>query len=126
MDIKIRVFIFLISLFGLAVIIRLVKSRRIWERYALVWVYAGLGFALLPFVVDGLDWILYKLGVEYPPGFLLLVGIFAILVLLLQLTVEITTLVRRSRNTVQELAILEERVRELEAALDRSGEGKKQ
>ncbi len=122
MDIKVRVIIFLISLSSLAAIIRLVKTRRIWERYAMVWVYAGLALAILPFIVDGLDWVLYKLGVEYPPGFLLLIGIFAILLLLLQFTVEITTLVRRSRNTVQELAILEERVRQLEAALGRPGE----
>lgn len=116
MDLKVRILIFLIAVASLAVIVRLVKSRRIWERYAIVWVYVGLAIALLPFVVDVLDWILYRIGVEYPPGFLLLLGIFAILLLLLQFTVEITTLVRRSRNTVQELAILEERVRRLEAA----------
>ncbi|MGQ9588797.1 MAG: DUF2304 domain-containing protein [Planctomycetota bacterium] len=123
MDLKVRILIFLIAVASLAVIVRLVKSRRIWERYAIVWVYVGLAIALLPFVVDVLDWILYRIGVEYPPGFLLLLGIFAILLLLLQFTVEITTLVRRSRNTVQELAILEERVRRLEAArADAEGE----
>lgn len=114
MDLKVRILIFLIAVSSLAVIVRLVKSRRIWERYAIVWIYVGLAIALLPLVVDIFDWILYRVGVEYPPGFLLLLGIFAILLLLLQFTVEITTLVRRSRNTVQELAILEERVRKLE------------
>lgn len=117
MDIKVRVVVFVLSLAWLLFVLKMVKSRKIWERYAIFWVYIGFGVLLVPLLVDVIDWALYKVGVDHPPSFLLLVAILGILLILLQLTVEITTLVRRSRDSVQGLAILEERVRQLEREL---------
>jgi putative effector of murein hydrolase LrgA (UPF0299 family) len=113
-DIKVRILVFAMSLLWLLFVLRMVKRRKIWERYAIFWVYMGFGVLFLPLLVDVFDALLYKVGVSQPPNFFFLVAILGILLILLQLTVEITTLVRRSRDTVQELAILEERVRRLE------------
>lgn len=117
MDIKVRIVVFALSLAWLLFILRMVKRRKIWERYAILWVYIGFGVLLVPLFVDVFDAVLGKLGVAHPPSFFFLVAILGILLLLLQLSVEITTLVRRSRDTVQELAILEERVKRLEREL---------
>ena len=92
----------------------MVKRRKIWERYAIFWVYIGFGVLFVPLLVDVFDYTLTQIGVSHPPSFFFLVAILGILLLLLQLTVEITTLVRRSRDTVQGLAILEDRVKSLE------------
>lgn len=113
-DIKVRILVFVVSLLWLLFVLRMVKRRKIWERYAIFWVYLGFGVLFVPLLVDVFDAVLYKVGVEQPPNFFFLTAILGILLILLQLTVEITTLVRRSRDTVQELAILEERVRRLE------------
>jgi len=120
MDMKVRIVVVLISLAWLICILRLVKNRRIWERYALFWVYIGFGVFLFPIVADLVDPITYALGVDEPQNFYFLVGILGILGILLQYTVEITTLVRRSRDTVQDMAILEERVRHLESELEKA------
>lgn len=120
MDLKVRVVVFLLSLAWLLFILRMVKRRKIWERYAIFWVYIGFAVLLVPLFVDVFDAILGKLGVVHPPSFFFLVAILGILLLLLQVTIEITTLVRRSRDTVQELAILEERVKRLEHELGKS------
>ena len=117
MDLNVRIAVFLISLVLLLFILRMVKNRRIWERYAILWVALGFAVVGFPFVADIFDAGLEKLGVEYQPAFYLLVAVIAILLILLQCTVEITTLVRRSRDAVQELAILKERVGELEKRL---------
>jgi hypothetical protein len=115
MDMKVRLVVLCLSLLWLFIILRMVKNRRLWERYAIFWVYLGFLVLLLPIVVDFLDAALYGMGVDHPPSFYLLVGILGTLLILLQCSVEITTLVRRSRDSVQALAILEERVRRLEA-----------
>lgn len=122
MDIKVRVLVFTLSLLWLLFILRMVKRRKIWERYAIFWVYIGFAVLFVPLLVDVFDYLLTQVGVTHPPSFFFLVAILGILLLLLQLTVEITTLVRRSRDTVQELAILEERVKRLEKLSARSNE----
>jgi len=116
LDIKVRIIVFVLSLFWFLLVLRMVKRRRIWERYALFWVYVGLGLLLVPWLVDIFDYALYHVGVEHPPSFFLLIAVLGILLILFQTSIEITTLVRQSRDAVQELAILEERVRQLEQA----------
>ena len=116
MDWKVRFVILLLSLAWLIFVLRLVKRRKIWERYAIFWVYTGLALLCGPFLVDAFDWTADKLGVDHPPSFFFLVAILGILLLLLQFTVEITSLVRGSRDVIQALAILEDRVRRLEEA----------
>lgn len=115
MGLSVRIAIFIISFIWLLFVLKMVKARRLWERYAIFWVYIGFGVVIFPLFVDVFDSVLYKLGVDQPPNFYFLIGILGVLLILLQSTVEITTLVRRSRDTVQDLAILEERVRRLEA-----------
>jgi hypothetical protein len=114
MDPRVRIAVFLISIVLLVFILRMVKNRKIWERYAILWV--GLGFVVVAFslFVNTFDILLDKLGVDYQPAFYLLIAVVSILLILLQCTVEITTLVRQNRDAVQELAILKERVLEME------------
>ncbi|HVR75213.1 MAG TPA: DUF2304 domain-containing protein [Planctomycetota bacterium] len=116
MDFRVRIVIFLLSLAWLIFVLRLVKRRKIWERYAIFWVYTGLAILSGPLLIDAFDWIALKLGVDHPPSFFFLVAILGILLLLLQFTVEITSLMRGSRDVTQALAILEDRVRRLEEA----------
>lgn len=122
MDIKVRILVFLLSLLWLLFILRMVKRRKIWERYAIFWVYIGFGVLFVPLLVDVFDYALTQIGVSHPPSFFFLVATLGILLLLLQLTVEITTLVRRSRDTIQELAILEDRVKSLEKLAGKTAE----
>lgn len=121
MDIKVKLVVFLISLAWLVLVVKMLKRRRIWERYAILWVYVGVIAATVPWIMDLLDPIIFAIGVDEPPNFMLLLGLFAVLLLLLQFTMEITTLVRRTRNIVQDMAIIEERVRHLEDARARAG-----
>jgi hypothetical protein len=123
MDTKVRIAVFLTSLVWMYVILRLVKNRKIWEKYAIFWVYMGFLVLVAPLLVDLLDEALYALGVDQPPNFYLFVGILGVLMILLQLSVEITTVVRQARDSIQSLAILEERVRRLEGERAGAAEG---
>lgn len=119
MEMKVRIALFLISLSWLIVVFRMVRSRKIWERYAILWIYLGLAVLFAPFLVDVFDWAAGKIGVEHPPSLFFLLALLGTLLLLLQFSVEVTSLVRSSRDVVQSLAILEERVRRLESGESR-------
>jgi len=121
MTLQVRLIVFLISVFWLLFVLRMVKNRKIWERYAILWVGLGFAVCLMPVIVGKTDEILTVLGVAHPPSFYFLIGLLGVLLIILQCTVEITTLVRQSRDAVQDLAILRERVRHLEAELARIG-----
>lgn len=114
MDTKVRIAVFVTSLVWMYIILRLVKNRKIWEKYAIFWVYMGFLVLVAPLFVDFLDRVLYALGVDQPPNFYLFVAILGTLLIMLQLSVELTTVVRQARDSIQSLAILEERVRRLE------------
>ena len=46
MDIKVRIIVLVLSLLWLCFILRMVKRRKIWERYAIFWVYIGFAVPL--------------------------------------------------------------------------------
>ena len=119
MTLQVRLIVFFISIIWLLLVLRMVKNRKIWERYAILWVGLGFTVCLMPIIVGETDRILTAIGVTHPPSFYFLIGLLGVLLIILQCTVEITTLVRQSRDAVQDLAILRERVRQLEAELAR-------
>jgi len=121
MTLQVRLIVLLISVVWLLFVLRMVKNRKIWERYAILWIGLGFAVCLMPIIVGRTDEILTALGVVHPPSFYFLIGLLGVLLIILQCTVEITTLVRQSRDAVQDLAILRERVRHLEAELARIG-----
>lgn len=98
----------------LALVIELIRTRRLRERYALLWL-ATAGVTLL-FAVwrSGLHELSQALGVAYPPNALFVLAILFMLILLLHFSTVISRLSDRSTLLTQRLALLEQRLRELE------------
>jgi uncharacterized membrane protein len=81
------------------VVLELVRSRRLRERYALVWIPTGLVLAALSAWRRGLNTIADWVGVHsYPPALLIAIGIFFILVVLLHFSIVISRLT--DQNTI--------------------------
>jgi hypothetical protein len=103
---------------AIVLLIALIRTRRLNERYALLWLVAALGvilFGLWPAALEALAGIF---GIAYPPSALfLLVGVLLGLVLL-DSAVAISKLEDRVETLAQHLAITEERLRRLEAGAD--------
>ena len=97
----------------LLVVFELIRSRRLRERYALLWLLTGAVLFALSLWRDGLNTIAGWFGVEtYPPAILgAVAGLFFLLVLLHYSTV-ISRLSDQNVILAQRLALLEQRLRE--------------
>ena len=110
----VQLFAALASLVLLGVVIELIRSRRLRERYALLWLAtAGL---ILVFAAwrSGLHQLSEALGIAYPPNALFVLAMLFVLVLLLHFSTVISKLSDRSTLLTQRLALMEERLRALE------------
>jgi hypothetical protein len=100
------------SLVLLGVILHLIRSRRLRERYALLWLLTGFVLLGLSAWRDGLNTIAGWAGVTgYPPAVLFATATLFILVVLLHYSTVISRLSDQNSLLAQRLALLEERLR---------------
>jgi hypothetical protein len=99
------------SVLFLLVILELIRSRRLRERYALLWLASGIVLLALSVWRGGLNTIAGWVGVEtYPPAVLFAVGVVFILAVLLHYSTVISRLSDQNTILAQRLALLEERL----------------
>jgi hypothetical protein len=97
----------------IAVILELIRSRRLRERYALLWLLTGLVMLALSVWREGLNTIADWLGVTgYPPAVLFAVGMLFVIVVLLHYSTVISKLTDQNTILAQKLALLESRLEE--------------
>ena len=97
----------------LVVVFELIRSRRLRERYALLWLLTGTVLLALSVWRDGLNTIASWFGVEtYLPAILGAVGALFILAVLLHYSTVISRLSDQNTILAQRLALLEQQQRE--------------
>jgi hypothetical protein len=93
------------------VVLELIRSRRLRERYALLWLATGLVLFVLSVWRGGLNTIAGWFGVTgYPPAVLFAVGVLFILLVLLHYSTVISKLADQNVILAQRLALLEQRL----------------
>src|SRR5262249_257379 len=104
-----------VSVLLLLVVFELIRSRRLPERYALLWLAARIVLVVLSAWRGGLNTIARWLGVRsYPPAVLFAVGLLFVIVVLLHYSTVISRLADQNTILAQRLAILEGKLREHE------------
>jgi hypothetical protein len=94
----------------LLVIFELIRSRRLQERYALLWLLTGVVIFVLAIWRGLLGSIADLVGIAYPPSALFILAAFFVLVVLLHYSTVISKLSDENRILAQRLALLEHRV----------------
>jgi hypothetical protein len=103
------------SLVLLLVVFELIRSRRLRERYALLWLVTGVVLVVLSAWRGGLNTIAGWLGVKgYPPAVLFAVGLMFVILVLLHYSTVISRLADQNVVLAQRLALLETRLSERE------------
>jgi hypothetical protein len=105
---KVSIAATLASLVLVLVVFELIRSRRLQERYALLWLLTGLVLVVLSAWRGGLNTIAAWLGVRgYPPAVLFAVGLLFVIVVLLHYSTVISRLSDQNVILAQRLALLE-------------------
>ena len=95
----------------LLVVFELIRSRRLRERYALLWLLTGVVLLALSAWRDGLNTIAGWFGVTgYPPAVLFAVATLFVLLVLLHYSTVISRLSDQNTILAQRIALLEERL----------------
>ena len=105
-----RFLVFLLGVAVLLVVINLVRRRTLQERYAILWLLAGVVLTLSPVFIPLLDHLAFSMGFEYPPALLLLLVVVGLLLITFQLSLTLSRSEERIKQLTQELAILRQQM----------------
>ena len=101
------------SVILILVVLELIRSRRLRERYALLWLLTGVVLLALSLWRSGLNTIAGWVGIEtYPPAVLFAVGALFVLLVLLHYSTVISKLADQNTILAQRLALLEAKLRD--------------
>lgn len=106
----------IVSVGLIVAILALIRTRRLQERYAILWLLAGLVLVVFGLWPDALDALAGALGIAYGPSALFLLAAGFAVGVLLHTAVVLTRLSNQNQTLAQRLAMAEERLRGLEAA----------
>ena len=94
------------------IIFELVRRRRLMERYAILWLVAGVTVLVLGLWQGLLTTLSHAVGIDYPPSALFAVAFVFVLALLVHITITISRLSDQNKVLAQRLALLQQRVEE--------------
>jgi len=101
------------SILLILIVLELIRSRRLRERYALLWLATGIVLLILSAWRGGLNTIAGWVGVTgYPPAVLFAVATLFIFLVLLHYSTVLSRLSDQNAILAQRLALLEEELRE--------------
>ena len=109
---RISIFASVAAVLLLFVIFELIRSQRLQERYAMLWLLTGIVLLVLGLWRGLLSTIADAVGIAYPPSALFVLAAFFILLLLLHYSTVISALSDQNRILAQRLALLEARLGE--------------
>ncbi|MBE6763193.1 MAG: DUF2304 domain-containing protein [Ruminococcaceae bacterium] len=97
------------------ILIYLLKKNRMTLKYSLLWMLVGLVMLFVAIFPEVFIWAARLIGVDVPSNALFAVLNFCMIVLLMFLTAVVSGQSNRLTRLTQSLALLEKRVRDLEA-----------
>ncbi|MBE6047338.1 MAG: DUF2304 domain-containing protein [Clostridium sp.] len=113
METKIRIFFFLAVIVYLVVIVHLLRRKKLNLKYTLLWLFTAIVLLVVIIFPSLMIYISRMLGIVTPiNSALVLAGMF-IIVILIMLTSIVSEQNRKQRILIQEVAMLDKKLREL-------------
>jgi len=91
---------------GLIVIVELIRRGQLKERYALLWLFAGIILLIFSLSRGLLEYVASLVGIYYPPSFLFLLAFLFLMLITLHFSSVISELSEKNKQLAQELALL--------------------
>ena len=102
-------------LFYFVLILLFLKNKAIQLKYTLLWLLAGIVMAVLLIFPEVLTWFIHLVGIESNMNGLFIFCIAFLMMITMSLTSIVSKQTDKIRNLVQNQAILEKRIRDLES-----------
>ena len=116
-----RVFFILVAVAIMLFVIGLLRSRKLREKYAALWILVGLAIVVLAVVPDLLGALAGALDIQVPSNLLFALAIFLLLGVALHLSLEISRMEDETRVLAENIAVLDLVVREAGLTADLEG-----
>lgn len=116
MQVRLQIVFGIVLLLFMAAVVHMIRKRYLEIKYALSW-FLTLVFLLIVDIFPGILMHVTKwVGVELPSNMLFILGFCFLMGIVLNLTVALSKLSVQNKTLIQEVGMLEKRVRELEEA----------
>jgi hypothetical protein len=106
-----RVEVIALAVLICGLIFELVRRKRLMERYAILWLVAGVTILVLALWKGLLTRLSHTVGIYYPPSALFAVAFVFVLVMLVHFSATISRLADQNKLLAQRLALLEHELR---------------
>lgn len=114
MSTRAHVAITLITLAGLAFVVRMVRRSQLQSKYTLLWLAASTVIVVLVVFPTLLARLSRLLGIYYPPATFLAIAVGVLFLIVVQFSWELSRSEERSRVLAEEIALLRARVEAVE------------
>lgn len=112
-----RVFFMLLGLVVLLVIINFLRTKKLKEEYALLWIFMAGALVVAPLFIDLIDALSYAIGIDYPPALLIVITLVCFVLIFFQISVTISRFSEQIKSLSQDLALTRKRLQDLEEEL---------
>ncbi len=114
MSLRARLFFIAVGIAILLFVINLVRTKRLKEEYALLWLVMAGGLVIAPLFTDMIEVIAYGVGVDYPPALMFVMVMAISFFIFVHFSVTISRFSDQIKTLSQDLALTRLRVQELE------------
>jgi hypothetical protein len=111
-----RVEIIVVSLVVCGFIFELIRRKRLMERYAILWLFAGVTVVVLSVGQDLLVKLTHAAGISYAPSAVFAIAFLFVLAMLVQFSMTISRLSDQNTALAQRLALLQQRLEQREGS----------
>ena len=123
MSTSLRIFALVLIAIYFVIIVSLLKRKKFALKYSLLWFLAGILMLIVVIWTDVLVWGADLLGIEVASNGLFGICILLEIMIMISITSVISDLTNRMKSMVQNMALMERRIRILEEKLECNGKG---
>lgn len=115
---RVQIVMFVSAAALLLAVLNLVRSRKLREEYSWLWLLASFGFLLLTTSSVIYGWVVWLIGASNAALTFAFLGLYFLVLICIQFSVQLSQLQTKSKNLAQEIAIHDGEIRKLQQAAE--------